>query len=146
MKEVIAVTSSVLRRWNNYFRCGSLNRCLQYVRHWVERNLRLIRGRGKSCFDCNRRSRRWLYEHLGCYVDHGILFPPRSFPTRLSYINLDRKLSDRNSVGNLCVAFDATEVANVVWSKHYDAHRGKGEIIANTNFGLNWCECSRSYC
>jgi RNA-directed DNA polymerase len=83
---LIAEINPILRGWVNYFRIGNSNRCLAYVRLWVEQRVRrhLMRARGRGGFGWKRWSTAWLHERLGLFGDYRVRYwaAPESAPGR----------------------------------------------------------------
>jgi RNA-directed DNA polymerase len=83
---LIAEINPILRGWVNYFRIGNSNRCLAYVRLWVEQRVRrhLMRARGRRGFGWKRWSTAWLHERLGLFGDYRVRYwaAPESAPGR----------------------------------------------------------------
>jgi RNA-directed DNA polymerase len=66
---VVEIINPILRGWVHYFAIGHSNRCLQFVKRWVEAKVRchLMRARNRRGFGWERWSTRWLHDTLGLF-------------------------------------------------------------------------------
>jgi RNA-directed DNA polymerase len=55
-----------LRGWVNYFAIGDSSECFEFIKDWVEKEVRrhMMRARKRKGFGWKRWSRGWLYESL----------------------------------------------------------------------------------
>ncbi len=68
---VVQLINPILRGWVHYFAVGHSSRCFDFIRDWVEKEIRrhLMRARKRGGFGWKRWSRRWLYDALGLFND-----------------------------------------------------------------------------
>ena len=71
---VVELINPILRGWVHYFAIGHSNRCLQFVKRWVEAKVRrhLMRARNRPGLGWERWSTRWLHDTLGLFNDYRV--------------------------------------------------------------------------
>src|SRR6266571_3803803 len=79
IERVSALINPILRGWVRYFAVGDASRCFSYIKDWVDKKVRrhLMRARKRRGFGWKRRSRQWLYTHLGLFKDYRVQRPRR---------------------------------------------------------------------